>query len=127
LLPLSCLLLPLGVLTSLFRTLAFRETVVQPQKVRATIRQTWQVVKRQWGAILVIWALLWGMQTVMNLLLSGLALPLGGITAVAPQWGRWLGWLVGLATAVPLTIWHTYTAVLWTIVYKELQSGEVAK
>jgi hypothetical protein len=132
LLPLSCLLLPLGTLTSVFRTLAFRETAVQrtavqgtavhPQKVRAIIRQTWLVIKRQWGAILVVWALVWGMQTVMNLLLSGLALPLGGITAVAPQWGRWLGWLVGMATAVPLTIWHTYTAVLWTIVYREISA-----
>jgi hypothetical protein len=133
LLPLSCLLLPLGALTSVFRTLAFRETAtsttdavsalsagVQPQKVRATIGQTWLVVKRQWGAILVVWALVWGMQTVLNLLLSGLAIPLGGITAVAPALGRWLGWLVGLGTAVPLTIWHTYTAVLWTLVYTEI-------
>ncbi len=125
LLPLSCLLLPLGTLTSIFRTLAFRETAVQstavhPQKVRATIRQTWLVIKRQWGAILVVWALVWGMQTGLDLLLSGLALPLAGITAVAPQWGGWLGWLVGMATAVPLTLWHTYTAVLWTVVYRDL-------
>ena len=120
LLPLSCFLLPLGVLTSVFRTLAFRETAVQPQKVRATIRQTWQVVRQQWGAILVVWALVWGIQTVLNLLLSGLAIPLGGITVVSPAVGRWLGWFVGIATAVPLTLWHTYTAVLWTIVYQEI-------
>ena len=120
LLPLSCLLLPLGALTSVFRTVAFRETAVQLQKVRATIRQTWRVVKRQWGAILVVWALVWGMQMVLNLLLSGLAIPLGGITAVAPALGRWLGWLIGMCTAVPLTIWYTYTAVLWTLVYTEI-------
>ena len=120
LLPLSCLLLPLGALTSVFRTVAFRETAVQLQKVRATIRQTWRVVKRQWGAILVVWALVWGMQMVLNLLLSGLAIPLGGITAVAPALGRWLGWLIGMGTAVPLTIWYTYTAVLWTLVYTEI-------
>lgn len=122
LLPLSCLLLPLGALTSLFRTLAFRETGVHPGKVRGAIRRTWQVLRRQWGAVLVVWALVWGMQTVLNLLLSGLALPLGGITAVSPTWGGWLGWLVGLATAVPLTLWHTVTAVLWTLVYREISA-----
>lgn len=126
LLPLSCLLLPLGMLTSTFRTLAFRETAVHPQKVRATIHRTWQVVKQQWGAILVVWALLWGMQMLLNLLLGGLSLPLGGVTAVAPALGRWLGWLAGVGTAVPLTIWYTYTAVLWTVFYQELQSSKVA-
>ncbi|MCB9421854.1 MAG: hypothetical protein H6667_18785 [Ardenticatenaceae bacterium] len=120
LLPLTCLLLPLGMLTSVLRTLAFRETAIQPQKVRASIRQTWQVMKRQWGAILVVWALVWGMQTILNVGISGLALPLGGVTAVAPALGRWLGWLVGVGTAVPLMIWHTYTAVLWTMVYRDL-------
>lgn len=122
LLPLSCLLLPLGALTSIFRTLAFRETGVRPGKVRDAIRRTWQVLRRQWGAVLVVWALLWGIQAALNLLLSGLALPLGGITAVAPQWGHWLGWLVGVATAVPLTLWHTVTAVLWTLVYREISA-----
>jgi hypothetical protein len=120
LLPLSCLLLPLGMATSVFRTLAFRETALQPQKVRTSIRQTWQVIKRNWGAVLVVWALLWGMQTLLNLLLSGLSLPLGGVTAAAPVLGRWLGWLVGVGTAVPLTLWHTYTAVLWTLAYTEI-------
>ena len=127
LLPVSCLLLPLGMLTSLFRTLAFRETAVRLRKVRVTIRRTWQVIKRQWGPILVIWALVWGMQTVLNLLLGGLALPLGGITAVAPAWGGWLSWLVGVGTAVPLTLWHTVTAVLWTIVYQEISAGNAKR
>lgn len=123
LLPLSCLILPLGALTSIFRTLAFRETAAHPQKVRVTIRQTWQVVKRQWGPILVVFALVYGMQMLLNLLLSGLSLPLGGVTAVASQLGRWLGWLVGVGTAVPLTIWYVYTAVLWTLVWDEMRGG----
>ena len=119
LLPLLCLLFPVGLLSSVFRTLAFRDTAVYQTGARASIRHTWQVIRRQWGHVLILLALLWGIQYLPGLLLSLLTTGLGAVTAVSPALTGWLGWVVGLGTAVPLAILHAYIAIVWTLAYQE--------
>ncbi|MCP4424164.1 MAG: hypothetical protein GY803_06710 [Chloroflexi bacterium] len=124
LLPLACLLVPVGWLTSIFRTLAFRDTAVRhPTGVRESIRHTWQVMRRQWVAVLILSLLLWGIQAAPGLLLSLLAIPLAAATAVSPVMARWLGWIVGLGAAAPIAILYAFIAVAWTKAYIELLPG----
>ncbi len=120
LLPLTCLLFPIGLLTSAFRTLAFRDTAVCQTGARESIRHTGQIIRRQWGNVLILLALLWGIQYLPGLLLSLLTMGLGAVTAVSPALTGWLGWLVAGVTAVPLAILHAYSAAAWTLAYQEL-------
>ncbi len=126
-LPFLLLLIPVGMATSVYRTLAFRDTAVCGTGVRESIRHTWQVIRRQWGAVLVLALLLWGLQSVPGMLLSVLTALLAAFTAVSPSATIWLSWIVGLGTAVPLAVLHAYIAVVWTLAYTELQSGKVAE
>ncbi len=124
LLPLLALLLPIGLATSAFRTLAFRDTAVHQTGVRDSIRHTWQVIRRQWTAVLILFALLWGVQTGAGLLVSGLTVPLGWATAVTPYWADSLLWLASAIAALPLALVHAFVAAAWTLGYMAMAAAE---
>jgi len=131
LLPLAALLSLVGLGTSVFRTLAFRDTAVHKTGVRDSIRHTWQVIRQQWGTTLVLLALLWGVQMAAGLLVSVVTIPLGWATAVTtavmPDWaGNWL-WLASAAAAAPLAIVHAFVAVGWTLGYMAMAEVESAE
>ena len=120
LLPLAILLLPVGLLTAAFRTLAFRDAAVCERGARDSIRQTWALIRRRWGGLLVLWLLLWGLGYLPGLLLGVGTLPLTLLTAARPSFSGWLGWGAGAVAAVPWAILHAFIAVTWTLAYMEL-------
>lgn len=139
--PLLCLTAPVGILTSVFRTLAFRQTAVSMSPaadlaasqtgVRPILRQTWRVIRRHWGSIFLVVILLWALSYVLRMVVSLGAMPmyfLAVIPAVDSAMfpgvsGQWLMLLVSgglsLGTTAVLALVHAYTAVVWTLAYRE--------
>lgn len=136
-LPSFCLLVPLGMLTAAFRGLAFRDTAVLGTGIRQAMRHTWEVIKGNLAAILILGVLVWGFQVAIDLGLRLIMIPLYGLVTV-PGFLT----LIGNSTPVTLstlasqfvsmvfellvlfvqTIVHTFTAVVWTLAYKEISS-----
>ncbi len=141
LVPLLCLTVPAGILTSIFRTLAFRQTAVSmsptadtamyQNSVRAILRQTWQVVRRRWSSVFLVAILLWALTYVLRMVASMAALPMyflavlpmidGGIfPGVSTPWLMLLvSSALSLGTTAVLALVHAYTAVVWTLAYRE--------
>lgn len=117
--PLFLLLIPLGLLSTLFRSLAFRDTAVRHSNVGGTIRNTWNVIRRQVASLLIFWGLMWGIQILTNTLLTFVMLPLFWILKGSVEVQHWEGWLAGLVAVGPLTVLHTFTAVAWTVAYQK--------
>ncbi|MCB8944831.1 MAG: hypothetical protein H6658_13870 [Ardenticatenaceae bacterium] len=137
LLPLFCLTLPVGILTAAYRALAFRDTAVFHHGVRQTVRHTWAILKANIADILILGLLLWGLQYIIEWGLRLLTLPVYALTT-AP------GLLALLRHTTPLTattflsqfisvfieaiilliraVIYTFTAVTWTIAYKEISN-----
>lgn len=130
---LACLLIPVSFVTLRFRTMAYRDAIINDaapgseKTIRQTVRHTWQVARRNPAEVLILIAILWGLQYVFNLLLSVINLPLGLATAV-PAFlnagsgaGTAVSLLVGLVTAIllaiPQALLFVYVAVAWTLAY----------
>jgi hypothetical protein len=138
LLPLLCLMLPLTFLTVIYRTLAFRHAAVVGTGIRTSIRQTWHVIRRNVGTLLVLVILLWGLQYLLNLGLNLFIVP-STIGAVVPSLavfnndgmlaaGRLAPIAIGLLAGL-LVIWlqalaHAFTATVWTLAYEEMLTGD---
>lgn len=140
LLPLLLLFIFAGVLTPLFRTLAFREVVVEAAGVRQSIRQAWQIMRRHLGTLLLLAALLWGVRYLSGLLLALVSVPLVSAVSIPLllNVGEGAGSLlfvrlvVQLAFAVMVvftvivhSLLSAFTNTVWTLAYIErLRDGE---
>ena len=133
-LPILCLLLPLGVLTAAFRALAFRDTAVLGTGIRQAVRHTWTVLKSNLAYVLILSVLLWGLQLIVDLGLRIIMSPVYGLVA-APGLLAFVGksspTLVAFASQIVSLLFelsillvqavvHTFIAVVWTLAYKEI-------
>jgi hypothetical protein len=139
LLPLLCLLWPVGFLTALFRTLAFRDAVMGHGGVRAIIAHTWGAIRQNKGKVLLLLILIWGIHYVADLLLSLFTIPVVSLTTVplllsansgpslTPNWPFILliVLIVGLFITLLQSIVYAYTATVWTLAYKTIISSEL--
>ena len=120
LLPLTCLLVPLSLLTAVFRTLALRETAQQSAlAVRHTIRQTWTILKNNLADIFILGLLLWGLQIIINFILRAPISFIYSRPINTPPWQIALILLECLILFIQ-AIAHTFTAVGWTVAYQEI-------
>jgi hypothetical protein len=135
-LPILCLLTPLSLLTAAFRALAFRDTAVFNNGVRAAVRHTWTVLKANLGHIIVVGILLWGLQAALDIGLRTAALFVYAVISAPGLFA--LNHAASLTTAQLIfqllsfffeatvlliqAIAHAFTAVFWTLAYKELSN-----
>ena len=140
-LPLLCLLLPLGYGIAAFRALAFRDTAVCGTGVRAVVRHTWEILRQHFWAIFLLAIIVGGLQYLLNAAISILTIPIFALIA-AP------GLLTLINGTTPITavtllilfftllveslivlvqsVVHAYTATVWTLAYQELIVGQDA-
>ena len=124
LLPLTCFLVPLSLFTAVFRTLALRETAQQSTlAVRSTIRQTWATLKKYAADILILGLLLWGLQTIINLILRAPINLIYGRPIAAPSWQIALILFECLILFIQ-AVAHTFTAVAWTVAYQAITTQQ---
>jgi hypothetical protein len=137
LLPAMCLVLPVGLLTSVLRTFSFRDLVLRNAGVRDSIRHTWTVIKANVGRVFILVALVWGLRTSVSLLLSLGTLPVIGVftatafmttgestSQVSGEIARWAvaSGTIGLTMVVNGFI-AALCATVWTLGYLELASA----
>jgi hypothetical protein len=130
---LVCLLLPLSFLTIRFRTMAFRDTAVFGGHVRESVAHTWQVVRANLGNVILLIAVLWGVNYVFGLITSLITVPLNGVTAVSAFTSGSLSWnggvvkllsiLVTLLLAIPQAMLLAFTGIAWTLAYLDMANG----
>jgi hypothetical protein len=134
-LPILCLLIPLSLLTAAFRALAFRDTAVLGTGIRQAARHTWTVLKANLATVLILGVLIWGLQSFVDLGLRLIMIPVYGLVA-APGLLALIGdgspvTLLTLALQIVSIVFelfillvqavaHTFTAVVWTLAYKEI-------
>ncbi|MBK8987890.1 MAG: hypothetical protein IPM39_17785 [Chloroflexi bacterium] len=134
---LACLLLPVSFLSVRFRALAFRDTAAVGGPVRQSIRHTWQTIRQNLAEVLILVAMLWGLQYIFNLLMSLVSLPLGLAAAVPTllSFSQTTGGattaaanLLSLAAAVllaaPQALLFVYVSVAWTLAYMQWAGSE---
>jgi hypothetical protein len=116
-----------------FRTLAFRDAAILGHGVRETIQHTRQLIKQQFGALLVLTIILYGISYILGWLLGFLALPIAALTAVPMATGltSFSGFLatganllITLLVAMLKGMLHAFTAVAWTLGYRQLSSDQ---
>lgn len=121
LLPLLCLLAPLTLATMVLRGLAFRDTAVYQTGARVSIRHTWAVTRRNLGPLLIVTGLLWGLQTLFDLTVSLVSLPLFVLTLPFAALPNLIITILVIFLAMLVlflqAILHTFTAVTWTMAY----------
>lgn len=128
-LALSCFIIPITIISVWYRTLAFRDAAILGNGVRESIRHTRVVIRQRFGELLVLTIILYGLSYILGWILSFLSLPVLALTAVPMATG--LGSISGLlATSVNLLIivlvallkgmLHAFTAVAWTLGYRQL-------
>ena len=122
LLPLTCLLFPLSLFTAVFRTVALRETAVRPNAaIRQTVRHTWNTLKHNAIDILILGLLLWGLQAIINFTLRFPVTFIYSRPITTPAWQIALI-LFECLTLFIQAVTHTFTAVTWTVAYKEISN-----
>ena len=131
---LGCLLLPLGFLTMQFRTLAFRDTAVFGGTIRGSVKHTWAVVKNNLASVIILIAIMWGVDYIFGLATSLITLPLGAITAVSYFTGsgtatgsnliRFFSLAVTLLLALPKAMLYSFIGVVWTLAYLAFADGK---
>lgn len=126
---LSCLILPITLASIWYRTLAFRDAAVLDHGVRTAVRHPRQVIRAHGGELIALTAFLYGINYLLGWMLGLLALPLLALTAVplAAGFTSTAGLLAGganllmaLVVALLKGIVHTFTAVAWTLAYREM-------
>lgn len=129
---LACLLLPLSFVTLQFRALAFRETAVFHKPVREGVKHTWQIVKRNLTTVIILVAVLWGVDYLFGLVTSLITFPLGAATAVttftpfAHDLIRFASLAVSLLLALPKALLFVFISVAWTLAFLDLAGEENA-
>ncbi len=131
---LGCLIIPISFISVWFRTLAFRDAAILDHGVRESIRHTRQAIKQNFGVILVMTIILYGLSYLLGWLLSFLSLPLAALTAVPLATGltsfsgllaAGANLLISLLVAFLKGILHAFTAVAWTLTYRRLTIEQV--
>jgi hypothetical protein len=126
---LGCLLVPLGFLTMQFRTLAFRDTAVFGGTIRESVRHTWQVVRANLATVIILVAIMWGVDYLFGLVTSLISVPIGAATAVSIFSGsgsiggtltNLLSLLVTVLLAIPKAILFVFIGIAWTLAYLDL-------
>ena len=124
---LGCLLMPLGFMTMQFRTLAFRDTAVFGGTIRGSVRHTWQVVKANLSSVIILIAIMWGIDYIFGLAASLITVPLGAATAVslfsgssAGSFPSFISLFVSLLLAIPKALLFVYIGIVWTVAYLDL-------
>lgn len=130
---LGCLLVPIGFLTMQFRTLAFRDTAVFGGTIRGSVKHTWKVIKSNLAPILILIAIMWGIDYLFGLALSLISVPFGAVSAVSIFSGsdsigggimNFLSLLVTILLAIPKAILFVYIGIAWTLAYLELSEED---
>lgn len=128
-LALGCCIPPLTIVLVWYRTLAFRDAAILGHGVREALRHTRQVIRQHFGELLALAVLLYGLSYVLGWLFSLLTLPVLALTAVPLAAGITspLGFvaaatnlLLSLLVALLKGMVHAFTAVAWTLAYREL-------
>lgn len=126
---LGCCIPPLTLILIWYRTLAFRDAAILGHGVRESLRHTRQVIRRHFGELLALAVLLYGLSYVLGWLFSLLTLPVLALTAVPLAAGSsslagilaaGLNVLLSLLVALLKGVVHAFTAVAWTLAYREL-------
>jgi hypothetical protein len=129
LLSLACLLVPVLMLSVLYRLLAFRDAALLNAGVRQAVRHTWVIIRRHLSSIILVTIFVWGLQLVSGRILSLFSIPLLSLTAVIRATEVMTARGVGIVAAIAFlftlmtllkSILYTYTATLWTLAYHEL-------
>ena len=135
---LGCLLMPLGFLTMQFRTLAFRDTAVFGGTIRGSVKHAWQVVKNNLASVIILIAIMWGVDYIFGLVTSLITMPLGAVTAVSLFTGSgatgsdatsatigsnfisFISLFITLLLAIPKAMLFSFIGVAWTLAYLDL-------
>ncbi len=128
-LSLGCCIPPLTIGAIWYRTLAFRDAAVLNHGVREAMRHTRQVIRVRFGELIALTALLYGLSYLLGWLLSFLSWPIVALTAVPLAAGMTsVGGFLALALNLLITLFvalvqgvaHAFTAVAWTLAYREM-------
>lgn len=128
-LALGCCIPPLTIVLVWYRTLAFRDAAILGHGVREALRHTRQIIRQHFGELLALAVLLYGLSYVLGWLFSLLTLPVLALTAAPLAAGTTspLGFvaavtnlLLSLLVALLKGMVHAFTAVAWTLAYREL-------
>jgi len=126
---LGCCIPPFTMILVWYRTLAFRDAAILGHGVRESLRHTRQVIRQHFGELLALAVLLYGLSYVLGWLFSLLTLPVLALTAVPLAAGSsslagimaaGLNLLLSLLVALLKGVVHAFTAVAWTLAYREL-------
>jgi len=129
---LSCFIIPITLISIWYRTLAFRDAAILDHGVREAMRHTRQVIRQNFGDFLVMTVIIYGLSYVTGWLLSFLSLPILALTAVPLATGlssisgilaSGANLFITLLIALLRGILHAFTAVAWTIGYRQLTSN----
>jgi hypothetical protein len=126
LIPLTCLLIPVGFFSFIYRSLSFRDAALNDHTVRQAIRHTWQIVRRNLGNVFILIVIVSGGGGLINQVLNWILIPVVRLTAVPQTDGIFS--LLGITAVLLLTtlfllilllkaILHTLTAAIWTLAY----------
>lgn len=129
---LACLLVPLSFVTLQFRALAFRETAVFHNPVREGVRHTWHIIKSNLATVIILVAVLWGVDYLFGLATSLITIPLGAATAVTtftPLTSNLISFAslaVSLLLALPKALLFVFIGIAWTLAFLDLAGEEYA-
>lgn len=104
---LLCLAVPIGMLTLLFRIVAFRVAAIDDRPTKGSIRHAWQLLKQQWLNFLLVGLVL----IIIRLLADGV------LSMLHAPFPAWLG---ALLTLPFMAVLHAFYSAVWTIAYIQL-------
>jgi hypothetical protein len=125
--------MPLGFLTMQFRTLAFRDTAVFGGTIRGSVKHTWQVVRANLASVLILIAIMWGINYIYGMVTGFITVPLGMATAVSlfngsdsigSSFVSLISLFVALLLAIPKALLFVYIGIAWTLAYLELTKDD---
>ncbi|PID86608.1 MAG: hypothetical protein CSA11_05445 [Chloroflexi bacterium] len=131
---LGSLLIPLGFLTMQFRTVAFRDIAAFGGSIRGSVKHTWRIVKANPTSMLILIAIMWGLNYLFGMVTNAILMPLNAFTAVSLLDGSAIGsslsftsLLITILLAIPKAILFVYINIAWTLAYLDLAKTQVRK
>jgi hypothetical protein len=122
---LSLLAVPLGVLTFIYRFVAFRAAVVEDLPAGASLRRAGRLFRDHWLTFIILAILLWGARYAVRTVASFILTPLYMVSfQLALNRGGALAHLVGLTADLGsyflYAILILFNAVAWTVFYRAI-------
>lgn len=136
---LSILMIPVTLLTFVFRSFAFRAAALANLGVRESIRHTWQLMRQKSGPVIAVTALILGSNYALTLVMALVMMPVSMMTGLPDFAAASRGFspdvLFSPATVILtlLTVLFTYlvqvaitvmVSTLWTVAYQALVNLE---